>query len=64
MQAQLESLSNARDDMKVRKIDLPRGGSAAGSDFQIRSIPHLLLYKGGEEVATGTQAVRQMLSSL
>lgn len=64
MQAQLESLSNARDDIKVRKIDLPRGSSEVGNQFQIRSVPHLVLYKGTEEVAAGTRDVVQRLNKL
>ncbi len=64
MQAQLESLSNARDDVKVRKIDLPRGSSDVGAQFQIRSVPHLVLYEGTEEVASGSQSVVKRLNSL
>ena len=64
MQAQLESLSNARDDVKICKIKLPRSASAVGAQYQIRSVPHLVLYEGSEEVATGTRSVMNRLNGL
>lgn len=64
MQAQLETAAYAHANLKVRKIDLPRSSCAAGDQFRIRSVPHLVLYEGTEEVAVGTPQVIRRLNDL
>ena len=64
MQAQLETAAYAHANLKVRKIDLPRNSCAAGDQFQIRSVPHLVLYEGAKEVAVGSSQVLSRLSAL
>lgn len=64
MEAQLESLAQSQSDLRIRKIELPRGSCEAGSQFQIRSIPHLVLFRGSDRIADGTQAALAALLSL
>lgn len=64
MQAQLESLADVRNDVNIRKIELPRGSSAVGNQYKIRSVPHLVLYRGTDEVASGTRSVSAKLTAL
>ncbi|WP_419191059.1 hypothetical protein [Saltatorellus ferox] len=60
----METFANTRSDLRIRKIELPRRGSEAGDQFQIRSIPHLVLFRGTDRVADGTPAVTAALNSL
>ena len=64
MQAQLETFAHSRTDFRIRKIELPRGSCDAGNQFQIRSVPHLVLFRGTDRIADGTLAVVGALNTL
>lgn len=52
----MEALAENSPNVRLRKIDIGRGTPVA-AQHGIRSIPHLVLYEGGERVASGTREV-------
>lgn len=58
---QVEALANSRDDVVLRIIDIDTWKSPVAREHGISSIPHLVLYQDGVEVASGTGAVLQKL---
>lgn len=58
---QVEALAKSRDDVVLRIIDIDTWKSPVAREHGISSIPHLVLYRDGAEVATGTGAVLQRL---
>jgi len=60
----LETLANSNPSVRLRKIDVVSWNSAVSKQHQIRSLPHLLLYEGTDQVASGTQSVVPRLNDL
>jgi thioredoxin-like negative regulator of GroEL len=53
----LEAYARRHPAVTLRKINIARWGSPVAEQYGIRSIPHLLLYKDGALVASGTDEV-------
>lgn len=47
----LEDISNERDDIVIAKMDIDENPEVP-TNFGVRSIPTILIFKGGEAVAT------------
>lgn len=47
----LEEISNERDDIVIAKMDIDENPEVP-TNFGVRSIPTILIFKGGESVAT------------
>ncbi len=54
---QLEALASSNPAVRVRKIDVVSWDSAVSKQHGIRSLPHLVLFKGTEQVASGMEDV-------
>lgn len=54
---QLEALAHSNAAVRVRKIDVVSWDSPVSSQHGIRSLPHLVLYKGTEPAASGMKDV-------
>ncbi len=53
----VEALVNGRDDATLRVINIGGGSSAVVNQYQVPSVPYLVLYEDGVEVARGREEV-------
>lgn len=58
---QVEALVEGRDDTTLRVIDIGSGDTPVANQHRIQSVPHLVLYQDGREVASGVDAVMATL---
>ena len=53
----MEALARSKKDLDLRRIDVPNWNAPVVSQYGVRSLPHLLLYRDGKLVAKGTREV-------
>jgi len=53
----LEALARSKPDLDLRRIDVPNWRAPVVSQYGVRSLPYLLLYRDGKLVAKGTREV-------
>ncbi len=53
-----------KGNLRLLKIEVPRGGSDVGAQYSIHTLPTLWLYEGGEIVSTETREIIGMLSQV
>lgn len=58
----MEALVSSRNNLTLRRIDVGSGDTPVAQQFRIRSVPHLLLFEDGQQVAEGTRAVLARLT--
>ncbi len=57
----MEAYVRGRSGITLRRIDIVSWDSAVAKQYQIRSIPYLILYENGRKTADGTKAVLALL---
>ena len=58
---QLEALVQSDPTLSLRRIEIPGWNAAVVKQYHVTSLPHLLLYEDGRQVASGTRRVLEAL---
>jgi thiol-disulfide isomerase/thioredoxin len=61
LQPKLEALARKAPDLALRLVDINTWGSPVAQQYNIRGIPHLMLFRGQQLVAEGRENVLQAI---
>ncbi|MDH3591853.1 MAG: thioredoxin family protein [Planctomycetota bacterium] len=62
MGPKLEEIVKLKGNLRLRKIEIPRGPSDVGKQYSITSVPTLWLYEGDKLIANQTREVLGLIT--